>query len=100
VGQDKTVDAGYAKRGGRVVTHPLLKKYLPRVQEDLAATYSRDLHKWLIIAPIIGIVTGLVITGAAVLILRKMWPAVLAYYLGHHWAILPGLVAGFAVTGL
>ena len=98
--QDKQLKDIYAKRGGRLVTHPLLQKYLPRVQEDLAATYSRDLHKWLIIAPIIGVITGLVITGMAVILLREMWPAVLAYYLGHHWAIVPGLVAGFAVTGL
>jgi CIC family chloride channel protein len=29
-----------------------------------------------------------------------MWPAVLAYYLHHHWAIVPGLVLGCALTGL
>ena len=90
----------YAKRGGRIVSHPLLRKYLPRVQEDLAATYARDLHKWLLIAPIIGVLTGLLITGLAVVLLREMWPAVLGYYLGHHWAIVPGIVLGFVVTGL
>jgi CIC family chloride channel protein len=80
--------------------HPLLRKYLPLVHEDLAAVYSRDLQKWLIIAPIIGVATGLAITGIAVVILGKLWPVVLAYYLHHHWAIVPGLVLAFAATGL
>jgi CIC family chloride channel protein len=88
------------KRGGRIVTHPLLRKYLPRVQEDLAATYSRDLHKWLIIAPIIGVTTGLVVAGIAEVILRRLWPAVLGYYLNHHWAIVPGITAGAVLAGL
>jgi len=83
-----------------VLRHPLLRKYFPLVHEDLTATYSRDLHKWLIIAPIIGIITGLTITGITVILLGKMWPAVLGYYLQHHWAIVPGLVVGFAITGL
>jgi CIC family chloride channel protein len=82
------------------VNHPLLRKYLPLVHEDLGATYSRDLLKWLMIAPIIGVTTGLFITAIAVIILGKMWPAMLAYYLGHHWAIIPSLVGGFALTGL
>jgi CIC family chloride channel protein len=83
-----------------VLRHPLLRKYFPLVHEDLTATYSRDLHKWLIIAPIIGIITGLTITGITVILLGKMWPAVLGYYLRNHWAIVPGLVGGFAITGL
>ena len=73
---------------------------MPLVHEDLAATYTRDLGKWLVIAPIIGVLTGLMITVLAVVILHEMWPAVLGFYLGHHWAIVPGLVTGFAVTGL
>jgi chloride channel protein, CIC family len=77
-----------------------LHKRLPLVHEDIVATYTRDLHKWLIIAPIIGAVSGLAITGVAVVILQHLWPAVLAYYLAHHWAIIPGLVLGFFVTGL
>jgi chloride channel protein, CIC family len=80
--------------------HPLLRKYLPLVHEDLNAVYSRDLQKWLIIAPIIGVTTGLVITGIVVIILGKLWPIVLGYYLRHHWAIVPGMVLAFAVTGL
>lgn len=80
--------------------HPLLRKYAPLVHEDLTAVYARDLQKWLIIAPIIGVTTGLVITGIAVVILQKMWPPVLRYYLAHHWAIVPGLVVGCLLTGL
>jgi chloride channel protein, CIC family len=80
--------------------YPTLRKYLPRVHEDLGATYSRNLHKWLLIAPIIGVVTGLVVTGVAVTILKIVWPAVFAYYLRHHWALVPGVIAGFVVTGL
>lgn len=80
--------------------HPLLRRYLPLVQEDLTVVYSRDLQKWLIIAPIIGVTTGLVITGIAIIILRKLWPPVLNYYLHHYWAIVPGMVLAFAATGL
>jgi chloride channel protein, CIC family len=80
--------------------HPLLRKYVSLVHEDLAAVYARDLRKWLIIAPVIGLTTGLVITGIVVIILGKLWPPVLSYYLHHHWAIVPGLVLGFVVTGL
>ena len=90
------------QRRGRdwVLNHPLLRNYLPLVHEDLGAVYSRDLVKWLMIAPMIGVTTGLMITAIAVIILGKMWPVVLAYYLGHHWAIVPGLAGGFAITGL
>lgn len=88
------------KKENWVLKHPLLRKYLPLVHEDLTATYSRDLHKWLVIAPIIGVTTGLLITGIAIIMLGKIWPVVLKYYLNHHWAIVPGLVAAFAVTGL
>ncbi|HEY1810364.1 MAG TPA: chloride channel protein [Acidobacteriaceae bacterium] len=82
------------------VRHPVLRRYLPLVHEDLTQVYARDLRKWLIIAPIVGVITGLIVTAIAVVILRKMWPAVLAYYLHHHWAIVPGLVLGFMLTGL
>jgi chloride channel protein, CIC family len=79
---------------------PLLRKYLPLVHEDLGHIYSRGLFKWLVIAPIIGVVTGLAITAVAVVILRVVWPPVLAFYLQHHWAIIPGIAFGFLVTGL
>ncbi len=88
------------KKRSWVLRHPMLRKYLPLVHEDLTATYSRDLHKWLIVAPIIGIVTGFFITCLTVVLLGKMWPVVLGYYLGHHWAIVPSLTAAFALTGL
>jgi chloride channel protein, CIC family len=77
-----------------------LRKYLPGVHEDLGAAYARDLHKWLAIAPIIGVVTGLLIVAVVVLLLRVIWPPVLSCYLHHPWTIVPGLGAGFAVTGL
>ena len=88
------------KKRNWVLQHPLLRRYLPLVHEDLTAVYSRDLQKWLIIAPIIGVITGLAITGIAIIILGKLWPVVLAYYLRHHWAIVPCMVLAFAVTGL
>lgn len=80
--------------------HPLLRKYTALVNEDLTATYSRDIQKWLLIAPIIGILTGLIVTGIAVLILAVIWAALLPYYLAHHWAIVVGLSVGFFVAGL
>lgn len=84
----------------KLLGHPLLRKYLPLVHEDLDSVYSRDLQKWLVVAPIIGLTTGLTITGIAALLLGKLWPVVLNYYLGHHWAIVPSLVLAFAITGL
>ena len=88
------------RRANRFLWHPAFRKYLPLVHEDLTAVYARDLRKWLIIAPLIGVTTGLVITGIAVIILGKLWPPVLGYYLQHHWAIVPGVGLGFVVTGL
>lgn len=84
----------------RFFKHPLLRKYTALVNEDLTATYSRDIQKWLLVAPIIGISTGLIITGIAVLILDLIWAALLPYYLSHHWAIIVGLLIGFVATGL
>jgi chloride channel protein, CIC family len=84
----------------RVLKHRLLHKYLRPVHEDLTAVYARDLRKWLIIAPVVGLITGLVITGVVVVILGKLWPPVLSYYLQHHWAIVPGITLAFVVTGL
>jgi CIC family chloride channel protein len=78
----------------------LVGRYLPLVREDMLATYSRDLHKWLVIAPIIGVLTGLLIVGLVEIILRTMWPAMLNFYLHHYWAIVPGLVIGFVIAGL
>ena len=83
-----------------ILRHPLIRKYILLVHEDLTAVYARDLRKWLVIAPLIGVITGLVITAIAVIILDKMWPPILGYYLHHHWAIVPGLLLGFTLTGL
>lgn len=83
-----------------ILRHPLIRKYIPLVHEDLTAVYARDLRKWLVIAPLIGVITGLAITAIAIIILDKMWPPILGYYLHHHWAIVPGLLLGFILTGL
>lgn len=82
------------------MNHPLLRKYTRLVQEDLTAVYARDLRKWLVIAPLIGVITGLVITAIAVILLNRMWPPILHSYLRHRWLMVPGLVLGCAVAGL
>lgn len=84
----------------RLLHHPLLEKYLPLMQQDLKEIYSRDLIKWLIAAPIVGAVTGLLITLIAVVILKEIWPRVLGLYLHHPWMILPGLLLCGLFTGL
>lgn len=89
-----------ARKRDWLLHHPLLRKYLPLVHEDLVAVYSRDLQKWLIVAPVIGVSTGLAITAITEIVLGKLWPVVLHFYLHHHWAIVPLLVVGFAITGL
>ncbi len=89
-----------AHRGKGLLHHPLLRKYAPLIHEDLAAVYARDLRKWLVIAPIIGVITGLLTTAIAIVILKRMWPPILSYYLRHHWAMLPGLLLGCIATGL
>jgi chloride channel protein, CIC family len=80
--------------------YPRLHKYAGLLLGDLRATYSRDLHKWLFVAPVIGVMVGLAITGIAVIILDAIWPRLLNIFLQHHWAIVPGLLAGFVLTGL
>ncbi len=77
-----------------------LRKYTALVHRDLVATYSRDLHKWLVVAPIIGVVTGLLITLITEIILKWMWPPLLGFYLHHPLMIIPGLVIGFVIAGL
>ena len=98
--RDRSLPSQRRPRGNWILRHPLLRRYLPLVHEDLIHVYARDLHKWLVIAPIIGIITGLAITGIAIVILNKVWPPVLHYYLSHHWAIVPGLVLGTVLAGL
>lgn len=84
----------------KVLDHPLLRKYTALVHEDLSATYSRDIHKWLVISPILGVITGLVVTLIAEIILHWMWPPLLHYYLHHPAIIIPGILFGFIVAGL
>lgn len=84
----------------RFPRHPLFRKYASLVHEDLTTVYARDLQKWLVIAPIIGVITGLFTTGLVIVILQKMWPPIISYYLAHHWAIVPGLVLGCLIAGL
>jgi len=84
----------------RLLNHPLLRRYAPLVHEDLTAIYARDLRKWLMIAPLIGVITGLVITAITVALLNRMWPPVLNYYLSHPWVMIPGLLFGCAAAGL
>ena len=76
------------------------RRWLAPVRKDLAEIYARDLRKWLILAPAIGIVAGLAVTGIAAVILRALWPALLSLYLRHQWAIVPGLVLGCTIAGL
>jgi chloride channel protein, CIC family len=83
----------------KILEHRLLKKYTSLVREDLTETYSRDLHKWLLVAPLIGAVTGLLITAIAAIILNSLWPPVLRFYLSHPWVIIPSLTVSFVVTG-
>ena len=80
--------------------HPRLRKYTALLQQDLSATYSRDLHKWLIVAPIVGVLTGLLITLIAEIILKWMWPHFLSFFLLHPLLMIPGLAAGFLIAGL
>ncbi len=84
----------------RLIEHPLLRKYFPLVVEDLTTTYTRDLHKWLLLAPVIGITTGLAVTGIAVVSLKELWPPLLHLFLRRPWTILPVMTAAFALTGL
>lgn len=89
-----------AKITERLAGYSVVRRWLPKVQEDLTSTYTRNLHKWLIIAPLVGVVVGLTITAIAVVILGELWPHVLGFYLGHHWAIVPGVTLGCALAGL
>src|SRR5579884_2420123 len=82
------------------VHRELLHKYASIIRQDLAATYSRDLHKWLIVGPIIGVAAGLVTTCIAIIILNKVWPPLLHRFLLHHWQIIPIMLIGFVATGL
>lgn len=84
----------------RWLHHPLVRRYGALVHEDLSATYARNLHKWLVVAPALGIATGLLITIVATVILDWMWPPLLAAIVHHPVAIIPLVAGGFTVAGL
>lgn len=92
--------APHANLTVRILDHPLLRKYTSLVREDLAATYTRDLHKWLLIAPVMGVMAGLVIALVAAIVLQWMWPPILRHYLAHPAVMVPGIVGGFVIAGL
>lgn len=83
-----------------LLSHPIVRRYRHLVREDLGATYARHHHKWLLVAPLVGVVTGLFITGLTEVMLVWLWPAVLALYEAHPLLMPVGLVAGFVVAGL
>lgn len=84
----------------RWANHPLLRRYTAVMHADLSATFSRDIQKWLLIAPIIGIATGIVVSIIAELLLNLTWARVLPFYLTHHWAIVPGVLVGALIAGV
>lgn len=84
----------------RIGQNHLIRRLLRPVREDLRHTYARDLRKWLVVAPIVGVLTGLAITGVVIVILDEVGPAVLGFYLRHHWAMIPGVALGFLIAGL
>src|SRR6185312_6677177 len=84
----------------RILNHRLVRRYASLVREDLSLTYRRDLHKWLIVAPIMGVVAGLLISLIAAIILLWTWPAVLRLYYAHPAYIVPGIALGFVIAGV
>jgi hypothetical protein len=77
-----------------------VRKYLAVLHGDLNSTYTRDIGKWLVIAPLIGILSGAVILGEVRLILQVIWARLLPWYYAHHWLMIPGVSAGFGAPGL
>ena len=84
----------------KIVNHRRLRKYVARSRKDLAEVYSRDLDKWLVVAPVIGVTVGLVTTAITYIILGRLWPPLLGALLHHPWTIIPVLTGGLLVTGL
>jgi CIC family chloride channel protein len=80
--------------------YPLIRRYAAVFRADLSATYSRDIQKWLLVAPVIGIVVGLLISLLTKILLDTIWVRILPLYLQHHWSIIPGLAVGFFLSGL
>ena len=84
----------------RILNHPRVRRYVSLVREDLSLTYRRDLHKWLIVAPIMGVAAGLLISLIAAIILLWIWPPVLRFYYAHPAYMIPGIATGFLIAGL
>ena len=84
----------------RLVKMLKLDRWIVALKADLSRTYSRDLQKWLIIAPIIGVTVGVLITAVSAIILDGIWAALLPRYIRRHALIIPGLLAGFILTGV
>lgn len=84
----------------RWLNHPLIRRYTAVMHEDLSATYSRAIQKWLIVAPLIGIATGLVVSLIVEILLNLTWAKLLPLYLAHHWMIVPVMLGGFLAAGL
>jgi CIC family chloride channel protein len=85
---------------GKFLNHPRLRKYTAIVRRDLSASYSRDLHKWLLVAPIVGVLTGLLTTLISQSVLKWLWPNFLALIFVHPVLAVPILAAGFLIAGL
>jgi CIC family chloride channel protein len=82
------------------ISVPSYRRYLAIVHADFTAIYSRDTHKWLLLAPLVGLITGLLITGLVVLILHIQWALLLPLYYHHHALIVPLTTLGFLIAGL
>jgi chloride channel protein, CIC family len=80
--------------------YPYFRKYFAVVHSDLSRSYTRNVGKWLLIAPLIGILTGAVIVLEVVVILQGIWGHLLPRYYTHHWLIIPGVLVGFGTAGL
>jgi chloride channel protein, CIC family len=83
-----------------LLRHPRFRRYIALVREDLVATHARNLREWLLAAPVLGVLTGGLITAIVEAILRTGWPVVLTFDLAHPLAIVPILGGGFLVAGL
>jgi len=84
----------------RFLNHWRWQRYTDLVHQDLRETYSRDLHKWLVVAPMMGILIGLLITLIAEIILKWMWPPILRYCIVRPARIVPIVTSGFILAGL
>jgi len=64
-------------------SYPILRKYFAVVHADVSGPFARDIGKWLLIAPLIGILTGAVIILEVVVIQPGIWGDLLPWYYAH-----------------